>query len=122
MIFVPLPFLQLGSHFKQLRCLAEEFNWLRLDVGRKIIVESLGKSEQEWNCWEKEVKLVEGISAFADVEEVKRLITVINTNTTEDKDELIGGVESFKSNESDQKRPSVRAPTNKISDNCTRLL
>jgi len=60
-------------------------------------------------------KLVEGIYPFA-AEELKRLISVINTNTTEDKDELIGGIESFSSNESDQKEStSVRVPpTNKI--------
>jgi len=107
------PFLQLRSHFEQLRSLAQEFNWLRRDVGRKIIVDSLGKSQQEWNCWEKEVKMVEGIYPFA-AKELKRLITVINTNTTI-KDELIGEDESlFGRKESDQERPSVRVPTNKI--------
>jgi len=102
------PFLQLRSHFEQLRSLAQEFNWLRRDVGRKIIVESLGKSQREWNCWENVVKMVEGIYPFA-AEELKRLITVINSSTTKDKDELIGGIESFKRKERDQKEsPSVR--------------
>jgi len=62
-------FLKLGLLIKQLRKLADEFNQLRLEVGKQIIRKSLGYSEQEGKCWEMEVKTVEGSYPFAVKEE-----------------------------------------------------
>jgi len=60
--------LKLGLLFKQLRKLGEEFNALRLEIGKGIIRKSLGKSEAQWKCWEKEVKLVGYSFAVKEVE------------------------------------------------------
>jgi len=58
-------FLKLGLLLKQFRKLADEFNQLRLEIGKQIIRKSLGYSEQEGQCWETEVKTVEGSYPFA---------------------------------------------------------
>jgi len=71
-------FLKLGSLFQELRKLGEEFNRLRLKIGKAIIVQSLGKSDREWKYWEKEVKLVGGIYPFA-VKQVKGIVSETNS-------------------------------------------
>jgi len=76
-------FLKLGSLFQELRKLGEEFNELRLKIGKAIIVKSLGKSDREWKCWEKEVKLVGGIYPFA-VKQVKGIVSETNNRSKGD--------------------------------------
>jgi len=59
-------FLKISKLYTTLETLAGEFNGLRKEIGKLIIIESLGHSDKEWTAWEDEVLGVEKFYPFVD--------------------------------------------------------